>query len=219
MPARQSLRRRENTSINVQPLSEIKDLLASRGLAPRKSLGQNFLIDHNLIRKLADAAGVGRGGAKGGDTVLEVGPGTGALTEELLARGCRVVAVELDRGLAGLLRERFAAYVRDAAWHRASARCSPPGRAGPPPESGAGGALVLIEGDALDGPLGLNAAAAELLSPPHLLTSSPPHPFTLVANLPYAAGTPVMLALLTHFPSCRGQYVTIQREVADRLLA
>jgi hypothetical protein len=42
----------------VQPLSEIKDLLASRGLVPRKSLGQNFLIDHNPIRKLADAAGV-----------------------------------------------------------------------------------------------------------------------------------------------------------------
>jgi hypothetical protein len=40
--------------------------------------------------------------------VLEVGPGTGALTEELLARGCEVVASELDRGLAQLLRERFA---------------------------------------------------------------------------------------------------------------
>jgi 16S rRNA (adenine1518-N6/adenine1519-N6)-dimethyltransferase len=198
----------------VQPLSEIKSLLASRGLAPRKSLGQNFLIDHNLIRKLADAAAL-----QPGDTVLEVGPGTGALTEELLARACRVVAVELDKGLAALLRERFAAFLSDPATERRS-HAAPEG-------GGAGGSLALIEGDALDGPRGLNAAAAEILSPTTFPPSSlrrsvapsPPRPFTLVANLPYAAGTPLMLALLTHFPHCRGQYVTIQREVADRLLA
>src|SRR6186713_2406397 len=88
----------------MQTLAQIRELLESRGLAPRKSLGQNFLIDHNLIRKLVDASG-----AAAGDLVLEVGPGTGALTEELLDRGCRVIACELDRGLAELLRERFAA--------------------------------------------------------------------------------------------------------------
>jgi hypothetical protein len=48
----------------LQPLSEIKDLLASRGLAPRKSLGQNFLIDHNLIRKLTDAAALAPAGRR-----------------------------------------------------------------------------------------------------------------------------------------------------------
>jgi 16S rRNA (adenine1518-N6/adenine1519-N6)-dimethyltransferase len=86
----------------VQTLSEIKDLLASRGLAPTKRLGQNFLVDQNLLRRLVEAAGVGPG-----DVVLEVGPGTGTLTEELLDRGCEVVACELDRGLADLLRERL----------------------------------------------------------------------------------------------------------------
>jgi 16S rRNA (adenine1518-N6/adenine1519-N6)-dimethyltransferase len=56
----------------VQTLAQIKQLLAERGLSPRKSLGQNFLIDQNLIRKLVDAAGVGAG-----SLVLEVGPGRG----------------------------------------------------------------------------------------------------------------------------------------------
>lgn len=87
----------------VQTLSEIRALLEARGLAPRKQLGQNFLVDHNLLARLVDDAGV-----QAGDAVLEVGPGTGTLTEELLDRGARVVACELDRGLAALLRERLA---------------------------------------------------------------------------------------------------------------
>lgn len=77
-------------------------MLAARGLSPRKALGQNFLIERTLIARLLDAAE-----ASPGDTVLEVGPGTGTLTEALLERGCRVVACELDRGLAQLLRERL----------------------------------------------------------------------------------------------------------------
>lgn len=87
----------------MQTLAQIRDLLASRGLSPRKFLGQNFLIDHNLLRRFVDAAAIEPGG-----TVLEVGPGTGTLTEELLARGARVVACEMDIGLAAMLRERFA---------------------------------------------------------------------------------------------------------------
>lgn len=159
----------------MQSLTQIRELLESRGLAPRKSLGQNFLADHNLIRKLVDASGV-----QPGDLVLEVGPGTGTLTEELLARGCRVVAVELDRGLAALLRERL------------------------------GSSVMLIEGDALAGKRELNPDIARALGD---------HPFRLVANLPYGAATPVMLSLLVDFPRCLSMHVTIQREVADRLLA
>lgn len=88
----------------MQTLTEIKELLESRGLRPKKSLGQNFLVDHNLIRKLVDASGV-----RPGSLVLEVGPGTGTMTEELLARGCEVIACELDDDLAALNRERLPA--------------------------------------------------------------------------------------------------------------
>jgi 16S rRNA (adenine1518-N6/adenine1519-N6)-dimethyltransferase len=87
----------------MQTLSEIRELLSTAGLSPRKQFGQNFLIDGNLMQAMVELAEIGEEQA-----VLEVGPGTGSLTEELLARAARVVAVEIDHGLAGLLRERLA---------------------------------------------------------------------------------------------------------------
>ena len=86
----------------MQTLSEIKGLLASHGLRPRRRFGQNFLHDRSAMERVAEAAGV-----QPGDRVLEVGPGTGSLTERLLQAGARVVAVEVDRDLAGLLRDRL----------------------------------------------------------------------------------------------------------------
>ncbi len=82
---------------------DIRDILAQRNFAPRKSLGQNFLIDRNILVKITDAAQL-----EPSDVVLEIGPGLGALTLELLERGCRVAAVEYDRGLFGILGEQFA---------------------------------------------------------------------------------------------------------------
>ena len=86
----------------MQTLSEIRDLLDERGLKPLKRFGQNFLHDHNQLRKLVEAAQL-----SSGDVVLEVGPGTGTLTEALLEREVRVIAAEIDEGLADLLRDRF----------------------------------------------------------------------------------------------------------------
>ena len=79
---------------NLQRLTEIKAALTKRGLVPKHRLGQNFLHDHNIINKLVEAANVSQD-----DVVLEIGPGTGILTESLLNRGCRVVACEIDKGL------------------------------------------------------------------------------------------------------------------------
>ncbi|MGC9454278.1 MAG: 16S rRNA (adenine(1518)-N(6)/adenine(1519)-N(6))-dimethyltransferase RsmA [Phycisphaerae bacterium] len=86
----------------MQTLSEIRRLLKSAGVRPSRHRGQCFLVDKNLMGKLLETAE-----PDGEETVLEVGPGTGSLTEELLQRAGRVVAVELDRGLADLLRRRF----------------------------------------------------------------------------------------------------------------
>jgi 16S rRNA (adenine1518-N6/adenine1519-N6)-dimethyltransferase len=69
----------------------------------KKSLGQNFLVDETQARRI-----VGAVAARAGETVVEIGPGRGALTSLLLESGARVVAVEFDRDLAALLRERFA---------------------------------------------------------------------------------------------------------------
>jgi 16S rRNA (adenine1518-N6/adenine1519-N6)-dimethyltransferase len=90
-----------------QTKSEIRSLLAGAGLAPRHRYGQNFLIDLNLMRKLVAAAEV-----HAEDVILEVGPGTGSLTEILLDHGARVVAVEIDRGLQALLRDRLGEHKR-----------------------------------------------------------------------------------------------------------
>ncbi len=134
----------------MQTLAQIREMLESRGLAPQKSLGQNFLIDHNLIRKLVEASGVQRG-----DLVLEVGPGTGALTEELIARGCEVVACEKDRGLAALLRERLkdpgAADVVGLGTTSAPSASQRRLR-----RAEVGGTLTLIEGDCLASKRALN---------------------------------------------------------------
>jgi 16S rRNA (adenine1518-N6/adenine1519-N6)-dimethyltransferase len=87
----------------AQSKHQIQSVLAQAGSHPRHRFGQNFMIDQNLVRLIADAGLIGPG-----DVVIEVGPGTGTLTEELLARASRVVVVEIDRDLARVLRERYA---------------------------------------------------------------------------------------------------------------
>lgn len=146
-------------------------MLAAHGIHPSKAMGQNFLIDANIARIIADATQAGSN-----DAVLEIGPGAGALTHELLARAGRVVAVELDRRLAAFLRERYAREPR----------------------------LELIEGDALRlGVPGLLHRGCDMLA----------------SNLPYATGTRMLVEAM-HAPEApRRIVVTIQTEVADRLLA
>jgi 16S rRNA (adenine1518-N6/adenine1519-N6)-dimethyltransferase len=83
-------------------LSEMRDVLAARGIQLTKSLGQNFLHDANQLRRIVDAAEL-----KPADKVLEIGPGLGPLTELLLAQSGEVLAIEKDARLVEVLRERF----------------------------------------------------------------------------------------------------------------
>ena len=103
-------------------LTEIRAALDSRGLRPLKQLGQNFLHDQNLARWIAERAVEG---VVSGATVVEIGPGLGALTESLVGGDLKVIALEKDRGLCVFLRERFTAEI-------------------------AGGGFDLREGDALE---------------------------------------------------------------------
>lgn len=97
---------------------------------PRKSLGQHFLTDPRILDRIVEALA-----PSAADTVIEIGPGRGALTERLVGKCARLVAVELDRVLAARLRERFA------------------GR----PD------VTIVEGDVLDQDLGTLADGAYLL--------------------------------------------------------
>ena len=71
-------------------------------MLPKKSLGQHFLTNSGIVSSIVDA-----GEVSGGDTILEIGPGRGVLTAELLKRGAKVVAVEKDRELIPILKEKF----------------------------------------------------------------------------------------------------------------
>lgn len=84
--------------------SEARRVLADAGLRPRRRFGQHFLCDRAVVERIVRTAALGQG-----TTVLEIGPGLGALTEALAACAARVHAIEIDRDLAARLRERFAA--------------------------------------------------------------------------------------------------------------
>jgi 16S rRNA (adenine1518-N6/adenine1519-N6)-dimethyltransferase len=159
----------------MQTITEIQALLDARGLAPRRRLGQNFLHDHNQLRRLVAAAQI-----QPQELVLEVGPGTGTLTEALLEAEAKVIACELDPGLGDLISERL------------------------------GDQLALVRGDCLERGRRLASGIVEQLDG---------RPFKLVANLPSQVASALMIELLMHHPTCHGQYVTIQREVGDRLVA
>lgn len=78
--------------------SEINELLGTLGKKPNKRLGQHFLVDQSVLNKVVETAGI-----KKNDLILEVGPGLGVLTKELLDRGASVVAIEQDRAFADML--------------------------------------------------------------------------------------------------------------------
>ena len=90
--------------MNLTSPSQVKAWCIENGFHPNKVLGQNFLIDRNALEAIVDAglAGVAKESAA---AILEIGPGLGVLTEELLKRGCSVTAVEKDPILAARLAE------------------------------------------------------------------------------------------------------------------
>jgi len=77
-------------------------ILKSHGIRPRKRLGQSFLQDPNVLRRIVAAAGI-----CSDETVVEIGAGLGIMTEVMAARAGRVIAIEVDPLLAGVLRERL----------------------------------------------------------------------------------------------------------------
>src|SRR5579862_1253041 len=91
---------------HVDGLPPLREVIAAHGLSARKALGQNFLLDLNLTRRIARAAGPLEGA-----TIYEVGPGPGGLTRALLAEGAsRVIAIERDERCLAALHEIASAY-------------------------------------------------------------------------------------------------------------
>ena len=170
--------------MNLTSPSQVKAWCIENGFHPNKVLGQNFLIDRNALVSIVDAGLAGCPDANGAE-VLEIGPGLGVLTEELLNRGCTVTAIEKDPVLAARLAESL----------------------GNPPK------LRVVEADALDW-----IAGTRIDSDCNDYGSVVPQFDVMVSNLPYQAGTRILLELVKRreIPSMT---VLVQTEVAERLAA
>jgi 16S rRNA (adenine1518-N6/adenine1519-N6)-dimethyltransferase len=156
--------------MTAQSRSEITGLLREHGVAPSRRLGQHFLADPNITRKIVGLAAVGPG-----EHVVEVGAGTGSLTRALAATGAHVVAYEIDAGLLPVLEEVT---------------------------QGLDVELRFLDVTTVDLAADLHGGR-----------------WTMVANLPYNVGTPLLLDALRRVEQIERFVVMVQREVAERLVA
>lgn len=171
-------------------LSEMRDLLTSRGIQLSKSLGQNFLHDGNQLRRIVDAAEL-----KPTDKVLEIGPGLGPLTELLVAQAGEVLAIEKDARLVDFLRERF--NISEGRVTQVPNQSQGLAKLVPPK-------FELLHDDALK----------FLRREPRDWSG-----WKLVANLPYSVASPILVELAQSPKRPERMVVTLQLEVANRLLA
>ena len=86
-------------------LEETRFLMKKYHIKANKSLGQNFLISNEVVEKIVDCSNISKD-----DLVIEIGPGLGTLTKELLEKAGKVVAIELDKKMLSILKDRFSLY-------------------------------------------------------------------------------------------------------------
>jgi len=167
----------------MQTKQQIQQLLTCSGVWPNKRLGQHFLIDLNLMRLLVKSAHI-----RNNDIVLEVGCGTGSLTEALADNAGMVIAVERDKALAEIAKRQLAKTKN----------------------------IQIINTDILETKSTISQTVIKAIQ---LCRKKYLGQVLLVANLPYNVASPVMLNLLTAPITVDGMYVTVQKEVAQRITA
>jgi 16S rRNA (adenine1518-N6/adenine1519-N6)-dimethyltransferase len=172
-------------------ITEMRRLLDERGLQLTRSLGQNFLHDRNQLRRIVAAAEL-----TPADRVLEIGPGLGPLTQMLVASGCPVTAIEMDRRLVEILEERFDCQAVGELETTAAVPSADAGRLAACP--------TLLHADAL---VWLKRNPRDWAG------------WKLVANLPYSVGSPILVELAEADQPPDRLVVTLQLEVVKRLLA
>jgi 16S rRNA (adenine1518-N6/adenine1519-N6)-dimethyltransferase len=176
-------------------LTEMRSLLAKRDIQLTRSLGQNFLHDGNQLRRIVDAAEI-----KPTDKILEIGPGLGPLTELLLEKAGEVLAIETDARLVEFLCERFGTEERNADLLIGVLAGQPEKKSEPNQSS----AFHLLHDDAL---AFLKREARDWSD------------WKLVANLPYSVASPILVELAAGVRAPKMIVVTLQLEVAKRLMA
>jgi 16S rRNA (adenine1518-N6/adenine1519-N6)-dimethyltransferase len=158
----------------------VHTVLRKWNVRPDKALGQNFLVDQTILKRIAQAARL-----TAEDVVLEIGAGTGALTELLAQDAGHVVALELDQQLIPILEGELSGFDN----------------------------VSIVQGDIL----GLDPA--DLVQKVHQQHESSPRQYKVVANLPYYITSAVLRHLLEADPRPELMVITVQREVAQRIVA
>ncbi len=139
--------------------------------SPKKSLGQNFLIDDNIVRKIVHLLA-----PQPDDTIVEIGPGFGVLARYIIPSGCRYIGIEIDERLVPLLQKEFATFPKAEIRHADFRKVN----------------------------LAELAAGNEL---------------RLVGNIPYHITSSIIFAAFAHHAVLRDMMLTVQKEVAGRIVA
>jgi 16S rRNA (adenine1518-N6/adenine1519-N6)-dimethyltransferase len=211
-------------------LTEMREWLDKRDIQLTKSLGQNFLHDAHQLQRIADAGEVTKA-----DKVLEIGPGLGPLTELLLARAGEVLAIEMDARLVAVLKDRFSSQLSRAPLTPA---LSPEERESETEALANPAAAIPAQRGNKELPLlGERARVREDVTRNFQLPTSnfqllhadalayirrEPRDWSewkLVANLPYSVASPILVELARAPMRPKQMTVTLQLEVAQRLMA
>lgn len=167
-------------------------------LTPQKSLGQHFLNSRHVLRRIIKAAEI-----KEGDNILEIGPGTGVLTRELLKAGANVIAIEKDKRAIELLK------LESGRWNVENRKLKV-GSGKAQVEKNNVGKLTLIQGDIL---------GLDLDSTFHFAFSTSNFSYFIVANIPYYITGAILEKFLAREPRPMKMILLVQKEVADRIMA
>ena len=157
---------------------------AGRSQKRKPKLGQNFLTDREAARRIVEALG-----DISGRTVIEIGPGRGALTDLLVPRAKRVIGIELDRVLAAQLRMRYATKPN----------------------------IEVLESDFVTAEF--PSMVGRKPGPLHDLRPTQPETVDVIGNLPYYITSDVVLRILELHKNIERAVIMVQREVADRVVA
>ena len=179
-------------------LTEVKSILREYNIRPSKRFGQNFLIDQNIKDKIIGSIQLGKE-----DIVLEIGPGLGAITEDLCKKAKRVIAVEKDKRLYNfLLRQNYlnchCEEVRSANEAISKKRLLRSAHN----DEGEKHSLELINGDILK--YEFKDISSKLI---------------VVGNLPYSISSPILNKLINNRSYINSIYATVQMEFGERLAA
>ena len=164
-------------------LEETKFILKKYGITANKSLGQNFLINQEIINEMIEKAQISES-----DLVIEIGPGLGTLTKELLEKAGKVIAIELDKRMLEILTDRFKLYKN----------------------------FELINEDVLK--VNLKELIKHEIIQNKEGNLPILNKVKIVANLPYYITTPIIMKLLEEKLPIESITVMVQKEVADRLI-